>query len=75
MAMDGIINILLSLIFIGISFWAIQCIRLDVFIKHPQSAQAKVLQVILSIALGHAVATFFSDYFGWTVLLKQFFIE
>lgn len=75
MAMDGIINILLSLIFIAFSFWAIQCIRLEVFLKHPQGAQAKTLQVILSIVLGHSVATFFSDYFGWTVLLKQFFVQ
>ncbi|HBI03493.1 MAG TPA: DUF1146 domain-containing protein [Paenibacillaceae bacterium] len=73
MAMDGIINIVLSLIFIGLSFWAIQCIRLEVFLKRPQGAQAKTLQVFISIALGHLVATFFSDYFGWTVLLKQLF--
>jgi uncharacterized integral membrane protein (TIGR02327 family) len=73
MAMDGMINIALSLICIGLSFWALQVFRFDLFISNPKGAQSKLLQIFLSIFIGHGVASFFMDYFGWTQLLQQFF--
>ncbi|RXT04381.1 DUF1146 family protein [Ammoniphilus sp. CFH 90114] len=71
----GLINIFLSLIFISISWWAIQCFRLDLFVKDYKSAQVKALQILLSIALGHGVARFFMDYLGWSMMLKQLFMS
>lgn len=73
MAIEGLINIFLSLIFIALSFWAMQCFRFDLFLKKPNGAQAKVLQVFIAIAIGHLVASFLTSYYGWTVLLKQFY--
>lgn len=73
LAVEGVINIFLSLVFIGLSFWALQSFRLELFLKNPRGAQAKVLQIFLAIAIGHLVSSFLTSYFGWTVLLKQFF--
>ncbi|MFT9849111.1 DUF1146 family protein [Aneurinibacillus sp. REN35] len=73
MAVAGMINILLSLVFIGLSFWALQAFRFDLFTVNPKGAQAKLLQIFLSIVIGHGIASFFSDYFGWTQMLRQFF--
>ncbi|WP_027415197.1 DUF1146 family protein [Aneurinibacillus terranovensis] len=73
MAMAGAINIVMSLIFIGISFWALQAFRFDLFVSNPKGGRAKLLQILLSIMLGHSVSVFFSDYFGWTRMLQQFF--
>ncbi|GEN34424.1 DUF1146 family protein [Aneurinibacillus danicus] len=73
MAIAGIINILLSLVFIALSFWALQAFRFDLFVSNPKGPQSKLLQILLSIVIGHNVASFFADYFGWTQLLRQFF--
>jgi len=67
----GLINIVISLIFIALSWWAIQAFRLDVFVKNYKSPQTKVLMMLLSIALGHGVARFFMDYLGWSIMLNQ----
>ncbi|WP_368784350.1 DUF1146 family protein, partial [Acinetobacter baumannii] len=34
------INILLSLVCIGLSFWALQAFRFDLFVINPKGAQA-----------------------------------
>ncbi|WP_047150808.1 DUF1146 family protein [Aneurinibacillus tyrosinisolvens] len=73
MAMAGAINIVLSLIFIALSFWTLQTFRFDLFLSNPKGPQAKLLQIFLSIVIGHSVSTFFSDYFGWTRMLQGFF--
>ncbi|MED0676103.1 DUF1146 family protein [Aneurinibacillus thermoaerophilus] len=73
MAVAGMINILLSLVCIGLSFWALQAFRFDLFVANPKGARTKLLQIFLSIFIGHGVASFFTDYFGWTQLLRQFF--
>lgn len=67
----GLVNIVLSLVFITISWWALQSFRFDLFVHSPRSAQAKVLQVLAAVALGHSVARFFMDYLGWSIMLKQ----
>ncbi len=69
----GLINIILSLVFIALSWWAIQSFRFDLFFKDIKSPQTKILQIMLSIALGHSVAQFFMDYLGWSIMLKQLF--
>ena len=70
----GLINIFLSLVFIWISWWAIQCFRLDLFVKDYKRPQVKALQILVSVALGHGVARFFMDYLGWSMMLKQLFV-
>ena len=69
----GLINIFLSLVFIALSWWAIQGFRFDLFCKDLKGPQTKVLQILVSIALGHSVARFFMDYLGWSLMLKQLF--
>ncbi|MCI1694675.1 DUF1146 family protein [Aneurinibacillus aneurinilyticus] len=73
MAIAGVINILLSLVFIALSFWALQAFRFDLFVSNPKGPRAILLQIFLSIFIGHGVASFFTEYFGWTQLLRQFF--
>jgi uncharacterized integral membrane protein (TIGR02327 family) len=67
----GLINILITLVFIVISWWALQTFKFDLFVKKHNSAQSKVLQILLSVALGHQVAQFFIDYLAWSLMLKQ----
>lgn len=70
---SAVVNIMVSIVCIGLSWWALQAFRLDLFVKHPEGGQAKLLHIILSIFIGHGVASFFMDYLGWSLMLKQLF--
>lgn len=67
----AVINILISIVFIALSWWALQAFRFDLFVVKPDSAQAKLLQILLAIFIGYGVARFFMDYLGWSLMLKE----
>lgn len=69
----GILSMLISLGCIVLAWWALQNLKLDAIIRHPQSAQGKMLHVLLAIVLGHFVANFVLDYIGWSQLLRMSF--
>jgi len=72
-AYTGLLGIVLTIICIGLSWWAIQAFRFDLFTANPKGPQAKALQIILAVVLGYQLASFLLDYFGWTVNLRNFF--
>jgi uncharacterized integral membrane protein (TIGR02327 family) len=72
-ALSSIGYIVLSLVCIVLAWWGLQQFRFDLFLKNPRSAQSKVLQIFLSVALGYGVARFIMDYFNWSALLKGMF--
>lgn len=73
MGMTSLLSITVALVCIGLSWWALQQFRFDLFLKQPKSAPAKMLQVLLSIALGYEIARFVLDYFNWSRLLTGMF--
>lgn len=73
LGMTSLLSIMVALVCIGCSWWALQQFRFDLFLKQPKSAPAKMLQVLLSIALGYEIARFILDYFQWSRLLKGIF--
>ncbi|UJF33264.1 DUF1146 family protein [Paenibacillus hexagrammi] len=62
-----VLHIMIYLICIGVSWWALQEFRFDVLLKRPKSAPAIMLQILLSIALGQLVASFFIQYLGLSI--------
>ncbi|WP_227013729.1 DUF1146 family protein [Paenibacillus psychroresistens] len=72
-ALDSLMNICIVVICIGLSWWGLQAIRFDLFLKRPKSSPAIFLQILLSIALGSEVARFIIEYFHWSSLLKGMF--
>ncbi len=72
-AVSALVNILTSLICITLSWWVLQNVRFDLFLREPGGIQGKALQVILAIVLGHGLATFFIDYMGWSGMIRQLF--
>ncbi|MVP01515.1 MULTISPECIES: DUF1146 family protein [Paenibacillus] len=68
-----LINILVYLIAVALSWWALQEFRFDVLLKRPRSAPAKMLQIFMSIGLGYLVASFFLKYLEWSVGLNGIF--
>ncbi len=69
----GLIGIFITIICIAISWWALQIFRFDLFTYNPKSAQAKLLQIIISIILGYQLALFLIDYVGWSLNIKNLF--
>jgi uncharacterized integral membrane protein (TIGR02327 family) len=70
---SGLVSIIISLICIWISWWALQNLKLDLLIREPQGTQGKLLQVLLAIVLGRFVAGFILDYLSWSQMLKYMF--
>ncbi|MBO8165413.1 MAG: DUF1146 domain-containing protein [Brevibacillus sp.] len=73
MGASALLYILFTIVCIGLSWWALQAFRFDLFVKKADSAQAKLLQIFLSIFLGHGVAQFFMEYLGHSLLLQTLF--
>lgn len=70
---SGLTAILISLVCIALSWWAMQNLKLDLIIRHPKGPQGKLLQLLLSVVLGHFVASFIMDYLGYTQMLRYLF--
>lgn len=70
---SAIFNIVITLLSIGLSWWCLQMVNFDVLLKNAKSAQAKVLQIILSIVIGYNVAKFIIDYSYWSNMLSHLF--
>ncbi|MBN3523910.1 DUF1146 family protein [Paenibacillus apiarius] len=70
---SGMAHMLITLVCIALSWWSLQHLKIDLFIRHPQSPQGKMLHLILAIIVGRAVAQFFLDYWGWTQSLRFLF--
>lgn len=68
-----VINIAVYVLAVGLSWWALQEFRFDLFLKRPGSRRAKMLMIFLSLGLGHLVASFFLQYLSWSINLNQIF--
>lgn len=69
-AIQGIVNILIMLVVIVITWWALQSFKFDLFIKNPKGPQAKALLIILTIAIGSLVGNFLINYLEWASWIK-----
>jgi uncharacterized integral membrane protein (TIGR02327 family) len=60
-----LLNIMSALFFIIVAWWSLQALKFERFVRNPNSPQAKLLLILLSIVLGTIVAQFFRDYLNW----------
>lgn len=72
-AYTSLFGIIISILSIGVSWWALQILRFDLFTYKPKSSQAKALQIILAVVIGYQLAKFLIDYLGWSMNLKALF--
>ncbi|MDO7906528.1 DUF1146 family protein [Paenibacillus sp. JX-17] len=70
---NGLISMIVSLICIALAWWALQGLKLDLWIRHAKSAQGRMLHLFLAIILGHFVAKFLLEYITWSQMLKLMF--
>ncbi|RLQ94747.1 DUF1146 family protein [Falsibacillus albus] len=62
----ALISIISHLVFIGITFWALQALNFEKFIRANHVFQARLLYILLTIAIGSTVSNFFLDYLLWS---------
>lgn len=70
---SGIFNILLTVACIWLAWRGLSALRLDPFLKDPKSGQAKLLLLLVSIALGYLIARFVLDYLAWSTQIRLLF--
>ncbi|WNS42632.1 DUF1146 family protein [Paenibacillus sp. MMS20-IR301] len=70
---SSMISMVISLICVALSWWALQNLKLDLLIRYPKSPQGRLLHLLLAIVLGHFVAGFLLDYLGWSGLIARMF--
>lgn len=52
--------------FIGLTFYALQSVRYEQFIRKNKVFQAQLLFVLISMAIGYTLSTFFLDLSIWS---------
>jgi uncharacterized integral membrane protein (TIGR02327 family) len=62
MLVSAISQFFVILVSIGLSWWALQAVRWEMFLKSTVTTQAKLLQIILSIIVGYELAHFIMEY-------------
>lgn len=70
---EALFSMFLSLFCIGLSFWSLQSLRLDQLFRKNQTARVRLLYLLLSIAIGSAVSSFFLSYLQWARQLPLMF--
>ncbi len=67
------IGLISHIVFLTITWYALQALRIDVLIRPGREMQAKVLLILLTIAIGSLVSNFFLDYLQWSQNLRFMF--
>ncbi len=70
---QALIHIFVNLLFLAITWWALQSFKFDLFVKEPNGPKAKALQIIVTIAIAQLVSSFFLDYLNWSTMLRYLF--
>lgn len=63
---QAFISILSHLLFIGITWWALQALHFDKLLRVNRVIQARLLYILLTVAIGSSVSNFFLDYLLWS---------
>ncbi|SDX27489.1 DUF1146 family protein [Paenibacillus sp. CF384] len=66
----ALISIVVELFSIAMAWIVLQELKFDTILKRPRSSQARILQIMLAIVLGHGFAGFVLDYWNWSGLLR-----
>lgn len=63
---NSLLSIVSHLVFIGLTWWALQALDYERFLRKNRVAQARLLYLLIAIAIGSTVSNFFLDYLFWT---------
>ncbi|WP_165875787.1 DUF1146 family protein [Hazenella coriacea] len=70
----ALINTCLSLLCMVVCWWVLSGIRIEKIFRTQHTVRARALLIILSIVLGHLLASFFIDYLDWSRSIGRLFV-
>jgi uncharacterized integral membrane protein (TIGR02327 family) len=65
----SIVVVILCIIFVWV---VLQEVKWEALFRYPKSPKARMFQVIAAIIIGHLLAKFMLEYWGYTLLLRVF---
>ncbi|NLY78639.1 MAG: DUF1146 domain-containing protein [Lysinibacillus sp.] len=73
MGIQAAISLISHIFFIGVSFYALQSVRLEMVFKKGKTFQIQLMFILLSIALGYTVSNFVLNFTGLSQQLPYIF--
>jgi len=70
---QAIISMVSHLVFITITWYALQCLPIEKVIRKGRVFEARLLLILLTIAIGSTVSNFFLDYLFWSKQIPYLF--
>ena len=70
---EALLGILSQLLFIAITFYALQAFMIEKLFKKNRVFQIQLIYILLSIAIGSAVSNFFLQISSWSGKLPYLF--
>jgi len=70
---QSLITLISHVFFIGVSFWGLQSLRIEHLFKKYRIQQVRAFYIMLSVALGYILSTFFLDFLTHSQNLIYFF--
>ncbi|RYM05566.1 DUF1146 domain-containing protein [Sporolactobacillus sp. THM7-7] len=69
----ALLSLFIHLIALILTWWALQSLKIDVFMRRPKSLQSRILLILIALAISYPVARFFLDYMDWSLRLPQIY--
>jgi uncharacterized integral membrane protein (TIGR02327 family) len=70
---QSLVTLISHIFFIGLSFWGLQSLRIQHFFKKNKVQQVRIFYVLLAVALGFILSSFFMDFLTHSQNLIYFF--
>ncbi len=70
---QAIVGIVIHLFFIAVTWWALLAVNIDPLIKKGKIVQARLLMMLITIAIASAVSNFFLDYLNFSRQIPYMF--
>lgn len=71
--LQALISLFVHIVVFILTWWALQSLKFDLLFRHPKSLQARMLYILLALAVSYPVARFFLDYVNWSMTLPQIY--
>jgi uncharacterized integral membrane protein (TIGR02327 family) len=66
---QAITGIMSHLFFIAVTWWALQALNFEKLLRANSILKARILYLLLTVAIGSAVSNFFLDYLSYSMQL------
>ncbi|WP_018923162.1 DUF1146 family protein [Salsuginibacillus kocurii] len=70
---QAIVHIAVNLLVLVLVWWSLQAFKFELFVRDPESPQAKILTVLVTLGLTYLVSEFFLEYLNWSLMLRFLF--